>query len=271
MNFKNLAVCSVALGSLLLPVAAYADSPKSAHLQGKVYRQLVAHGNNVSSDTLATYAVLADQDNNFKYFVHSDGTVDVIRIYPALSGMVYVNGQQVQVNNDGSYSVDVQPGKALVEFNAQGKLHKSKVLDVTSKSNLTVDLIETVQMSDVLAPMEEPISIPQSVIGNEAVDGGGGSYPGQTYSGQPVYTGNHVHCNRFNGIASDHRYWSWKTDWSKAIADFVGSDCDAALIAYGCPLPPTADNLCDGLNAQGNGVHDCSDAKGWPNTAWWRN
>lgn len=34
-----------------------------------------------------------------------------------------------------------------------------------------------------------------------------GAYPGQNV-GDHVSTGTHVHCNRFNGPKSDHRYWS---------------------------------------------------------------
>lgn len=274
MNIKKLLISGLAIGTLLVPmVADAAPSNHVAHIKGKVHRDLVVHGEDVSAETLATFKKIQDGDKDFKYFVNSDGSVDVVRSYPALAGMVFVNGQEVNVDENGYYFADVQPGKAVVEFKVQGKVHKSQVLDVKSKDNLNVDINETSQFSDVVSPMDTGISLSGTGPSTYVVIGDGGAngpYPGQTYDGQPVYTGDHVHCNRFNGVYSDHKYWSWSS-WAKAISDFYQSDCDYNLMFYGCPTPPAADTLCDGLNSQGKGVHDCSDYRNWPATAWWRN
>ena len=100
----------------------------------------------------------------------------------------------------------------------------------------------------------------------------GGGYSGQ-YDGEKVKTGAHVHCNRFNGTKSDHRYW--KKSNPKAWIDFYHSDCDYHAGKYGC-----ADfgnmSKCDGLDKRGKGVKDCSSWSGnpkhknWPKTCWYR-
>ncbi|KRK69362.1 hypothetical protein [Lentilactobacillus buchneri] len=98
-----------------------------------------------------------------------------------------------------------------------------------------------------------------------------GAYPGQNV-GDHVSTGTHVHCNRFNGPKSDHRYWSHSS--AKGLADFAGSDCYWHLAEYGCY--EYSMGRCDGLNHKNKGVHDCSSWSGglfhsnWPKTAWYR-
>ena len=92
--------------------------------------------------------------------------------------------------------------------------------------------------------------------------------------GQKVKKGTHVHCNRFNGTKSDHRYWSKKHP--KAYADFYKSDCWYHAKAYKCSSIGKM-TKCDGLNVKKKGVKDCSSWKGkpkhknWPKTAWYRN
>lgn len=88
------------------------------------------------------------------------------------------------------------------------------------------------------------------------------------YDGEGVYDGDHVHCNRFNVPNSDHHYWTQLHP--TALVDFVGSDCDNDAISYGCTSILSSDTACDGLDANGNGVYDCSDYSDWPETAWFR-
>ncbi|MGJ5713146.1 hypothetical protein ACSBRB_08085 [Staphylococcus auricularis] len=99
------------------------------------------------------------------------------------------------------------------------------------------------------------------------------AYKGQK-DGQKVKKGTHVHCNRFNGTKSDHRYWSKKHP--KAYVDFYKSDCWYHAKAYKCSSLGKM-TKCDGLNVKKKGVKDCSSWKGkpkhknWPKTAWYRN
>jgi len=102
----------------------------------------------------------------------------------------------------------------------------------------------------------------------------GKSYNGQ-HDGQKVKKGAHVHCNRFNGTKSDHRYWSKKHP--RAYVDFYKSDCWYHAKAYKCSSLGKM-TTCDGLNnIYRKGVKDCSSWKGkpkhknWPKTAWYRN
>lgn len=99
------------------------------------------------------------------------------------------------------------------------------------------------------------------------------TYTGQK-DGQKVAVGTHVHCNRFNGTKSDHKYWSKKH--AKAYTDFYKSDCYYHASAYGCSSIGSM-TKCDGLNVKGKGVKDCSSYSGgkahknWSKTAWYRN
>lgn len=99
------------------------------------------------------------------------------------------------------------------------------------------------------------------------------SYKGQK-DGQKVKKGTHVHCNRFNGTKSDHRYWSKKHP--KAYVDFYKSDCWYHAKAYKCSSIGKM-TKCDGLNVKKKGVKDCSSWEGkpkhknWSKTAWYRN
>lgn len=105
-----------------------------------------------------------------------------------------------------------------------------------------------------------------------AVPSSGGGYSGQN-NGDRVKTGAHVHCNRFNGPNSDHRYWK-KTD-PRSWTDFYRSDCYYHWSKYGCSDLGTM-TKCDGLDRRGKGVKDCSSWSGgpkhknWPKTCWYR-
>lgn len=98
-------------------------------------------------------------------------------------------------------------------------------------------------------------------------------------SGDHVSVGTHVHCNRFNGTSSDHRYWSHFNP--KAWVDFNNSDCDYHSQKYHCTMMGSLTGkkpACDGLNSlYHKGVKDCSAWKGgashknWPKTCWYRN
>lgn len=56
--------------------------------------------------------------------------------------------------------------------------------------------------------------------------------------GSKYYEGDDVHCNRFNGPQSDWRHYNWRnpSQLDKALKNFRGSDCQAALaVGSGCP------------------------------------
>ncbi|ARU60309.1 hypothetical protein CBW65_03945 [Tumebacillus avium] len=262
------------LGMTFLPITTFAAEPVKAQVTGKVERQLSAHYDNVSQDMIEEWK----KDKMFKVFDHGNGNVDVIRKYPALQGMVFVNGQAVKVNEQGEYSMEVEVGEFNVEFREKdGKVIQKHKMKAEKGKKHNVDLINTILFSDLIESMEHNVPNKNTVISGtsspsivpEATDGGsGGSYAGPSV-GQYCYTNQPVHCNRFNGLYSDNRYWP-QTD-ARALNNFRYSDCDYNFSLYGCPSP-FADTLCDGLNAQGKGVHDCSSVKaGWSMWFWPRN
>ncbi len=71
--------------------------------------------------------------------------------------------------------------------------------------------------------------------------------------------GTHVHCNRFNGTKSDHRYWSKKHP--KAYVDFYKSDCWYHAKAYKCSSIGKM-TKCDGLNVKKKGLRIVLHGKG---------
>ncbi|EDU38755.1 hypothetical protein B2H94_02690 [Clostridium sporogenes] len=55
--------------------------------------------------------------------------------------------------------------------------------------------------------------------------------------GDKYYTGDTVHCNRFNGQLTDDVHYNWRTgsaaDKAKAVRNFYASDCHIALVQAG--------------------------------------
>lgn len=165
--------------------------------------------------------------------------------------------------NDSNIKVEKDNGKLIVEdyLNDQEKSMNAKVVDFKSFiGSMDKKNSESYLMDDALF-----------VLSYRSYSGK--SYYGQ-HSGNYVHKGTHVHCNRFNGPYSDHRYWSKKHP--EAWLDFIGSDCDWHALKYGCESIGRM-SKCDGLNNKGHGVKDCSSFKGgfmhynWPKTVWYRN
>lgn len=90
-------------------------------------------------------------------------------------------------------------------------------------------------------------------------------YAGQI-NGQLVKTGTHVHCNRFNGSISNHRYYSRLR--AQGWVNYYKSDCYRKHDAYDCPFTKP-DKKCDGLSK--TKPHDCSSKGHWSVKAWFRN
>ncbi|KAA8780408.1 MULTISPECIES: hypothetical protein [Lactobacillus] len=193
--------------------------------------------NKVPADTLATIKDIVANDNTISMKV-KDGYLILTKVYS--------NSPELE-NNPLESSFVQLPGHSanvkVVNFNlALAKMDAGNALE-----NI-------------------PNGSPLFIYGQEA-------YAGQR-NGQHVSVGTHVHCNRFNGKHSDHKYW--KHSDPRSWVDFIGSDCDYHAPKYNCNM--YGRNVkCDGLNTKGHGVHNCSSWKGgrahknWPKTCWYRN
>ncbi|WP_153465160.1 hypothetical protein [Sediminibacillus terrae] len=180
----------------------------------------------------------------------------VSRFYPAIDGLVKINGEPVTVNDHGEFNLDVEPGKYIVEFedgvscitkkinikegetidlelikernfkkfiDSMDKNHKNKKMEESSNGNMghhDSNNVNTEQNDEVTILLNDPIS------GDHQID----------EIGEKGRTGAFVHCNRFNGdapgISQDETYYSSST--YQAFRNFIGSDCDKAMVDYGC-------------------------------------
>jgi len=93
-------------------------------------------------------------------------------------------------------------------------------------------------------------------------------YKGQSRNGEYVPAGTPVHCNRFNGPHSNHRYYSRSSGDIQEATNWYKSDCFDKMHDYGCPLTKP-DTKCDGLLK--HGAHNCSKLGGWSVRCWYRN
>lgn len=262
--------------SNLNPQAAKADS---SNIVGNVQINLVAAYplNSINKDTLKTIKKIAKEDSNITLKQDSGNLIITQAIDK--DDDLYVktnNGEQAKVNN-GKFSINITKNS-----NTKLTLIKSDGQEITTFSNINTDqratIVKNINFSDYIGDMDESNQDMSNMEMHPNImdpgQGGGGAYPGQTYSGEPVKTGTHVHCNRFNGPNSDHKYWS-KFD-PRAWKDFYHSDCDYHALKYSCS-DFSSMSKCDGLNVKGKGVHDCSAWSGgaphynWPKTAWYRN
>ncbi|PWK07940.1 hypothetical protein [Tumebacillus permanentifrigoris] len=266
-KFLLLSVGFIALASIANPASATQLPKAKAKISGTVTNELTAHYDNVPSEILEKFRLIAANDNNFKLYEDKKGSVDVVKVYPALQGLVFVNGQAATVAPDGSYTAEVEIGKDVsVDLKVNGKIKAQRIANATG--DLQMNIKKTQDFDSFFASMAASPTTPSNgdVQGVVIGDGSSGPYPGQT-TGQYVRFGEHVHCNRFNGPYSDNRYWP--QGYPASIADFDGSDCDIANIWWGC-TSPGADTECDGLNVYGYGVYDCSvyNTSSWYMTFW---
>ncbi|MCD5514615.1 hypothetical protein [Lactobacillus delbrueckii] len=196
----------------------------------------------VSEKTLAIFREIAATDNTVDLII-KDNIVTIERLYPNES--IRTDGTTITTPFTASFiQLPAQPNEKIINF-------KSWIDEMDVRNGQT-----SVKSGSVFVVMTTS----------------GGGYSGQ-YDGEKVKTGAHVHCNRFNGTKSDHRYW--KKSNPKAWIDFYHSDCDYHASKYGC-----ADfgnmSKCDGLDKRGKGVKDCSSWSGnpkhknWPKTCWYR-
>jgi len=260
MNIKKFLITTSLITVLMIPNTALASTPLAGvnptKITGNISFQIIANYDNANPKEIATLVNMSKLDKNLKVLVSSDNSVNVTRNYPAIQGMVFVNGKEVAVNENGQYSADVSDSLATVEFKTKGKqqLLQSKKVVTSNAKSLNVDLVDSISFSSFVESMDKTPVQTNSAISTGIVPN---SRSGGQVDGEAVYYGDLVHCNRFNGPNSDHHYWVWYHP--TAMIDFANSDCDLDLQRYGCPLPPFSDNLCDGLNIKGNGHNDCSD------------
>ncbi|MFY2253780.1 hypothetical protein [Priestia megaterium] len=257
----------------------------------------------VSNEDLKFFRELSDKDNNIK--VSEDANSITMYETKSYTGVyAKIDNQVAPLKEDGSFTIQALKNEndsyKVNVFNSNNELLTTKeiVLNTSDNKEDNISISKKVTFQDLAEHMDNMDMNDKDMSDNntksmnmdmdtEKMDNmdmdsststkpnflamaatSSKSYVGQTYSGELVKTGTHVHCNRFNGTWSDHRYWSKSNP--KAWKDFLGSDCDRGMNGYHCSSFSSM-VVCDGLNRLGKGVKDCSTHNGFPATAWYRN
>lgn len=268
-----LSLFSISVGFFLFQIKSEAASK----ISGSVHNELVGtfSRQNTSEATLQNLKKIAQDDNHVKILVTSDAVV-------VSENLGYSSNFHLRVQN---HLVHVQHGKFVTSVHSKQFSHFT-VSDTgtgTTRQKLkngrnlnVVNKISYGQMIDTMDSMNNVHSQKSkrggslffAAISNLFIltaEAKSNSYHGQK-NGHKVKTGTHVHCNRFNGTHSNHRYY--KRQYPQSFVNYYKSDCWYKHKAYHCPFTKH-DYKCNGLSK--HHAHDCSVKGHWPVTCWYRN
>ncbi|WP_053594312.1 hypothetical protein [Lysinibacillus sp. FJAT-14222] len=164
------------------------------------------------------------------------------KFYPAKNGSLTINEQEVELTANGTFAINEDDANLDIQFKANGQEIKTNVKNDKNKSQ-SIDLVKTINFKDFAKSMDGEMT---------STENGKSS---RSEVGQKHSPGDRVHCNRFNGSVSNHRYYN---HWDpRAWKNFVGSDCDYAFLSYDCQNDYTSNTNCRGLQSAYN-YKNCS-------------
>lgn len=216
---------------------------------------------NTSPEKLKSIQQIAASDPNVQVTVRN-GIIDVDFYMPVSDkAELTINGDKVPIKN-GIFSLNFEKNVDKINYMVKDintdMAMGNQTIDNSHKTVRILNIIDFNALMDAMDSMNEMSSDLLRVA----------KYPGQKYNGEYVSAGTPVHCNRFNGPHSNHRYYSRKSGDIQEATNWYKSDCFDKWHAYGCPLNK-ADNKCQGLLK--HGAHNCSRMGGWPIRCWYRN
>ncbi|WP_124974336.1 hypothetical protein [Ligilactobacillus salitolerans] len=256
------------IGALLIVLSAFLFflSTKTVQantvIEGDVVNDLHASFSmaDTSAETVESIKQIAAEDKNV-HVTFDNGIIDINEYTePSADVSLKVNNKSVIVKN-GQFKVNHVTANNKTNFVVQdvGTTAENGQSKITSENTLQiVNKIDYGTMINLMDNMND--------TSNDSLLRSSGTYPGQKTSGQKVAKGTHVHCNRFNGTKSNHRYYSRLS--GQGWVNYYKSDCWYKHKAYKCPFTK-ADTRCNGLLKKG--AHSCSIKGGWPVTCWYRN
>lgn len=168
--------------------------------------------------------------------------------------VLYADGNPVDVNSDGSIEVtkstkkisklnenhnsdhsnsDISSHNEHSDSSVSDSFYNADIININSNES---EVVFKVSSGELLAKMDE---IEDEYIQNNSsdiLDANLSDTPRKGY-GDKYYTGDSVHCNRFNGHLTDDVHYNWRTgsvsEKAAAMKNFYSSDCHVALIQAG--------------------------------------
>lgn len=246
-------------------IQGHADTSDKTQETGTVTYALTANylKSDMSSDTINEIHDIAAADQNVS--VVDDGlALHITEKMPTpASAKIAVGGDVSPVKSDGTYNVsanNLQPGKKVkASVKSDDGLLMTKQVSADSQNQNITKVVNFNDFIENMDDMNSTNSMATSLRSSSA------KYKGQK-SGQKVSAGTPVHCNRFNGTHSNHRYYGRLN--GQGWVNYYHSDCWYENSKYGCPFL-TPDKKCQGLLK--HKAHDCSLEGNWPVRCWYRN
>jgi hypothetical protein len=183
------------------------------------------------------------------------------RFYPANTGSVKIDNEEVNVNQDGTFTYTFEDDKEKTfSFNREDKKVEKNIKATGADEH--VDLVKKMTFDEFFKKMDSQQTEAQTSTANaitiNAIDLNDGQIDEDGEIGRP---GAYVHCNRFNGPNGNNTYYSNEAS-SGAITNFYLSDCDRAFFAYNCVMDYTDSTNCKGLlyygSTRNSNPRDCS-------------
>lgn len=250
----------------------------SDNISGTVHNEMVATfaKKDTSQKTLDSIKKIAYDDSNVNVLVSSDNITVTENLGTSNNVDLKINNKNVKVNN-GHFSVNLNKAKSFrYQVTDSGIAGKNTVAKATTDKH--INLVDQVSYSTMIKNMDSMNNMDTKATNQQSnllskldsmlilqVHASTTRYSGQK-NGQKVKKGTHVHCNRFNGIHSNHRYYSRLK--AQGWVNYYKSDCWYKHKAYKCPFT-RADKKCDGLLK--HKAHNCSTKGHWSVTCWYRN
>ncbi|WP_282801108.1 hypothetical protein [Secundilactobacillus kimchicus] len=246
-------------------IQGHADTSDKTQETGTVTYALTANylKSDMSSNTINEIHDIAATDQNVS--VVDDGlALHITEKMPTpASAKIAIGNDVSSVKSDGTFKVsanNLQPGKkVMASVKSDDGLLMTKQVPVDSQSQSITKVVNFEDFIENMDDMNSTNSVGTILRSSSA------KYPGQK-DGQKVSAGTHVHCNRFNGIHSNHRYYGRLN--GQGWVNYYHSDCWYENSKYGCPFLK-ADTKCQGLLK--HNAHNCSLAGNFHVRCWYRN
>ncbi len=188
-----------------------------------------------ASDTLKALKEIAAEDPDVTVLISKD-TIEVNTYMPVSNDVeLKINGKKVNIVN-GQFQVTLSflPKKSILRYQVKDINTPANKGKASVDNDGNAKIVNLVDFDEILTSMDE--------MNDDSTDSLLRSTPKE---GRIVKAGTPVHCNRFNGPHSNHRYYGRTTN-GQAYVNWYKSDCFDKWHAYGCPLTH-ADYKCNGL------------------------
>ena len=162
--------------------------------------------------------------------VNSNGTILVDKDTETISKTKPSHDNHTQeLNNYEIHSENYRNTYRQKNYNTNLESFNKSGIEIKNDSNKP-EAVFTANSGDLLAVMDEK---EENFLNKDNIN----TMAAHKGYGDKYYTGDWVHCNRFNGYGSDGVHYNWRTgsaaDKARAIKNFYSSDCHIALVQAG--------------------------------------